>query len=109
MAAALQDQWSTSASLSNCVRWKPPRCSPTSTRGSFQLYTLRWIGANNDPDIFEFVFSSKKIPPNGANRGRYRNPQLDALLDQARSEMDPQKRKQFFGKFRKLWPMICPT
>ena len=21
-------------------------------RGSFQLYTLRWVGANNDPDIF---------------------------------------------------------
>ena len=51
------------------------------SRGSFQLYTLRWVGANNDPDIFEYVFGSKKIPPDGANRGRYRNPALDALLD----------------------------
>ena len=63
---------------------------------------MRWIGANNDPDIFEFVFSSKKIPPNGANRGRYRNPQLDALLDQARSEMDQQKRKQIFWEVQKI-------
>ena len=61
------------------------------SRGSFQLYTLRWVGANNDPDIFEYVFSSKKIPPDGANRGRYRNPALDALLDSARVEMDPGK------------------
>ena len=45
------------------------------TKGNFQLYTLRWVGANNDPDFFEYAFGSHKIPPAGANRGRYRNPQ----------------------------------
>src|SRR3990172_8726536 len=55
-------------------------------RGSFQLYTLRWIGANNDPAIFELVFSSRNMPPAGRNRGHYRNARLDALLDQARVE-----------------------
>jgi peptide/nickel transport system substrate-binding protein len=62
-------------------------------RGSFQVSAQRWVGGNNDPDIFESVFSSKKIPPNGSNRGHYRNPQLDALIDQARLEMDREKRK----------------
>jgi peptide/nickel transport system substrate-binding protein len=62
-------------------------------RGSFQVSAQRWVGGNNDPDIFESVFSSKKIPPNGSNRGHYRNPKLDALLDQARMEMDREKRK----------------
>jgi peptide/nickel transport system substrate-binding protein len=62
-------------------------------RGSFQVSAQRWVGGNNDPDIFESVFSSKKIPPNGSNRGHYRNPQLDALIDQARMEMDREKRK----------------
>jgi peptide/nickel transport system substrate-binding protein len=62
-------------------------------RGSFQVSAQRWVGGNNDPDIFESVFSSRKIPPNGSNRGHYRNPKLDALIDQARMEMDREKRK----------------
>lgn len=72
------------------------------SRGSFQLYTLRWVGANNDPDIFEYVFGSKKIPPEGANRGRYRNPALDTLLDSARVEMDQQKRKVILWQIQKI-------
>ena len=72
------------------------------SRGSFQLYTLRWVGANNDPDIFEYVFGSKKIPPDGANRGRYRNPTLDALFDNARVEMDQEKRKAILWQIQKI-------
>jgi peptide/nickel transport system substrate-binding protein len=72
------------------------------THGSFQLYTLRLIGGNNDPDIFEYVFSSKKMPPNGANRGHYKNPALDALLDQARVEMDREKRKLLLSQIQKI-------
>src|SRR5215469_6471441 len=71
-------------------------------RGSFQISTYRWVGGNNDPDIFELVFSSKKIPPNGSNRGRYRNPQLDALLDEARVEMDREKRKALLWKVQEI-------
>jgi peptide/nickel transport system substrate-binding protein len=71
-------------------------------RGSFQLSTQRWVGGNNDPDIFESVFSSKKFPPSGSNRGRYRNPQLDALLDQARTETDREKRKALLWEIQKI-------
>src|SRR5437879_13812799 len=62
------------------------------TRGNFQLYTLRWVGGNNAPDIFEFVFHSRKIPPDGANRGHYRNPRLHPLVHQARLDGDRQRR-----------------
>ena len=71
-------------------------------RGSFQVSAQRWVGGNNDPDIFESVFSSKKIPPNGSNRGHYRNPRLDALLDQARVEMDREKRKAVLWEIQKI-------
>ena len=71
-------------------------------RGSFQVSAQRWVGGNNDPDIFELVFSSKKIPPNGSNRGRYRNPKLEALLDQARVEMDRDKRKALLWEIQKI-------
>jgi len=39
--------------------------------GNFQVFSLRWIGANNDPDIFNLIFNSKSVPPNGSNRGHY--------------------------------------
>lgn len=72
------------------------------TRGSFQLYTYRWYGGNNDPDIFEYVFSSRRMPPNGANRGHYRNPALDVLLDQERIQMDPEKRRAFLFEIQRI-------
>jgi peptide/nickel transport system substrate-binding protein len=71
-------------------------------RGSFQLYTHRWVGGNNDPDMFEYVFSSKKIPPEGANRGHYRNGALDTLLDQQRVEMDRKKRTKILSEIQKI-------
>jgi ABC-type transport system substrate-binding protein len=72
------------------------------THGSFQLYTFRWVGANSDPDIFEYVFSSKKIPPEGANRGHYRNQALDRLIGEAHVEMDPRKRKVILSQIQKM-------
>jgi peptide/nickel transport system substrate-binding protein len=71
-------------------------------RGSFQLYTYRWVGANNDPDIFDYVFNSRRMPPLGANRGHYRNPALDALLQQEKTEMDRDKRKAILSQIQKM-------
>jgi peptide/nickel transport system substrate-binding protein len=72
------------------------------TRGSFQIYSLRWVGGNNDPDLFESVFSSKKMPPLGSNRGHYRNAELDVLLDRARVEMDQEKRKAILARVQEI-------
>ena len=66
------------------------------TRGNFELYTLRWTGANNDPAIYQYAFDSDRMPPTGANRGHYRNPQLDALLAQAQIEPDISRRRGLF-------------
>jgi peptide/nickel transport system substrate-binding protein len=71
-------------------------------RGSFQLYTLRWLGANNDPDIFDIVFNSKRMPPNGYNRGHYRNPDVDALIEREKVEIDREKRKAIVSQIQKL-------
>jgi ABC-type transport system substrate-binding protein len=102
IGAVLQDEW---RRVGIALELRPLELATLFadiSRGSFQLYTLRWIGANNDPDIFEFVFGSKKFPPSGANRGHYRNPQLDALLDAGRIEMDQEKRKRIFSEVQKL-------
>jgi len=70
------------------------------THGLFQLYSLRWIGGNEDPDIFEYVFHSARFPPNGANRGYFADPRVDALIDQARRELDQNTRKQLYAEIQ---------
>jgi peptide/nickel transport system substrate-binding protein len=59
------------------------------THGAFQTYILKWIGSNEDPDIFRYMYSSASLPPRGANRGHYLNPQIDKLLAQAAAESGP--------------------
>jgi peptide/nickel transport system substrate-binding protein len=72
------------------------------THGAFQMYGLRWIGGNEDPDIFEYAFDSAKFPPNGANRGFYSNPKLDALIDKARTESDLSTRKHLYADVQSI-------
>jgi peptide/nickel transport system substrate-binding protein len=72
------------------------------THGTFQLYGLRWIGGNEDPDIFEYAFHTAKFPPNGANRGYYSNPKVDALIEQARREVDPSVRKPIYAEVQRI-------
>jgi len=72
------------------------------TRGAFQLYSLRWIGGNEDPDIFEYAFQSDKVPPKGANRSYYSNPEVDRLLQRARQELDQKKRKQIYAQVQRI-------
>jgi len=38
----------------------------------------------------------------GGNRGHYRNPEVDVLLDQARVEGDREKRRELFSKVQKI-------
>jgi peptide/nickel transport system substrate-binding protein len=72
------------------------------TRGAYQLHSLRWVGGNEDPDIFEYVFHSARITPRGANRTFYSNPRADALIDQARSELDQTKRKALYAELQQI-------
>jgi peptide/nickel transport system substrate-binding protein len=63
------------------------------TRGAFQMYSLRWVGGNEQPDIFGYAFSTARFSPKGANRGHYSNPKLDALLDDAAIIPDQARRR----------------
>jgi peptide/nickel transport system substrate-binding protein len=79
------------------------------TSGAYQLYSLRWIGGNEDPDIFEYVFDSGKFPPNGANRSFYVNRQLDALIKQGRSETDLVQRKAAYDQIQTILATELPS
>ena len=47
--------------------------------GNFQLYGLTWVGIKT-PEIYAKAFGSQNFPPNGFNRGRYAEAELDILL-----------------------------
>jgi len=79
------------------------------TKGAFQIHSLRWIGGNEDPDIFEYAFHSSKFTPNGANRTFYANPRVDQLIDQARSELDQGKRKALYGEIQRILAEDLPS
>jgi ABC-type transport system substrate-binding protein len=78
------------------------------TSGAYQMYSLRWIGSNEDPDIFEYAFHSDKFPPHGANRSYYVNPQIDALIDQGRAETDLARRKPIYAEIQSLLATDLP-
>lgn len=79
------------------------------THGSFGLYALRWIGGNEDPDIFRYAFASSSFPPRGANRGAYSNAEVDRLLQSASIETDQARRKLAYARVQELIARDLPT
>lgn len=102
LADALAEEWSRVGVMLDVRSMEYATFYSDVTHGSFQVYSQRWVGGNNDPDIFQYVFSSKKMPPDGANRGRYRNPQLDTLLDEQAVEMDREERRALLSHIQKI-------
>jgi peptide/nickel transport system substrate-binding protein len=75
--------------------------------GNFQLYALTWVGVT-DPDIFHYVLHSQSIPPAGANRGRYVNLYLDALLDQGRRATALEQRRAAYSEAQAITASELP-
>jgi peptide/nickel transport system substrate-binding protein len=81
---------------------EPATFSADIEKGNFQAYSRRWIGGNNDPDIFDLIFHSKRMPPEGANRGFYVNPRVDELIRIGQIETDLEKRKAVYQEIQKI-------
>ncbi len=64
------------------------------TRGDFQTYLVGWSG-RTDPDGNIYTFSRTG---GGQNDGRYSNPEVDRLLDAARTELDVAKRRDLYAQ-----------
>ncbi len=79
------------------------------TRGAFQMYSLRWIGGNEQPDIFSYAFSTARFSPKGANRGHYSNSELDALLDDAAQSTDLTKRREDYARAQEILARDLPA
>jgi peptide/nickel transport system substrate-binding protein len=72
------------------------------TKGAYQIHSLRWIGGNQDPDIFENLFDTASFAPKRANRTFYSNPRVDELIREGRSTIDQQKRKTIYDQIQQI-------
>ena len=79
------------------------------TKGAFSMYALRWVGGNESPDIFHWAYSSETQPPHGANRGRYVNPEVDRLLNDATLKTDERARREDYVEVQKILANDLPT
>lgn len=57
-----------------------------------QIYLLGWYGVI-DPDGYRFFHSGMTPPDGGANRMYYENPEVDALIEKARTTVDIEERE----------------
>jgi peptide/nickel transport system substrate-binding protein len=79
------------------------------THGAFQMYLLRWIGSNEDPDIFHYAYATSMMPPKGANRGHYENARVDALLAAAGAETDEGARRREYVEVQQILAEELPS
>lgn len=74
-------------------------------RGAYQLASMQ-SAELNEPDYYFFYFHSSRIPdaanPDGGNRWRYRNPEVDRLTELGRRELDVAKRKAIYADVQRL-------
>jgi peptide/nickel transport system substrate-binding protein len=69
--------------------------------GRFQMYSLSWVGLKM-PDIFRNVFHSESVPPAGANRGRFYDVNVDALINQAANLEDLKEQAKMYVQLQEL-------
>jgi peptide/nickel transport system substrate-binding protein len=78
-------------------------------KGAFEMYMLRWIGSNDDPDIFHYAYASSMAPPKGANRGHFSSERLDALLQTAAGQTDEAARRQEYIEVQQILADELPS
>jgi peptide/nickel transport system substrate-binding protein len=79
------------------------------TRGAFQIYSLRWVGGNEQPDIFGYNFLSSNFSPKGANRAHYSNARLDAVLNDANENADTAIRRKDYIEAQQILASDLPA
>jgi peptide/nickel transport system substrate-binding protein len=79
------------------------------TRGAFQMYSLRWVGGNEQPDIFGYTFLTSNFSPKGANRAHYSNARLDALLTDANQNSDQAIRRKEYMEAQQILASDLPA
>lgn len=68
--------------------------------GNYEAAYLSW-DLDPDPDPFS-LFHSTQLPPRGQNFVFYRNGQADRIIEEARTSLDPARRKELYWQLHQL-------
>jgi ABC-type transport system substrate-binding protein len=74
------------------------------TKGQFQLTTGRWVGGNQDPVYLNDLFHTGSF----RNRGRYSNPELDKILEEAVAASDRAQARELFVRAQEITSRELP-
>ena len=102
LGAALQDEWKKVGVALEVRPLETATFFSDLAKGNFQLSYAIWVGANTDPDIFGYVFSTRRFPPEGANRGHFRNARVDELTALIQTESDREKRRALCAEVQQI-------
>jgi peptide/nickel transport system substrate-binding protein len=74
-------------------------------KGNYQIATMQ-SPEITEPDFHHWFFHSTNWPtpknPDGSNRWRYKNPEMDRLVEAGRTELDIAKRKQIYAEAQRI-------
>jgi peptide/nickel transport system substrate-binding protein len=69
--------------------------------GDFEAASLAWSAVDPNPDPY-FYWHSTQCSPKGLNNACYASPEADRLMEAARLETDPGRRKEVLGRLHRL-------
>ena len=80
-------------------------------RGNFEMVTMKWASVI-EPDLMRHVYHSRNVPTEenhwgGLNRAALKDPELDALLDEA-SRVEPSERKALYARALERLDVLLP-
>src|SRR6266446_207571 len=81
-------------------------------RGQFQMTYGQWVGGNQDPIFYRDLFATSEIPSEtraARNRSRYKNPELDKILDEAANTYDHAKAAPLYAKAQEIVSRDVPV
>lgn len=81
-------------------------------RGQFQMTYGQWVGGNQDPIFYHDLFATSEIPTEtraARNRGRYSNPELDKILDDAANTYDHAKAAPLYARAQDIVSRDVPV
>jgi peptide/nickel transport system substrate-binding protein len=80
-------------------------------RGEFQISYGQWVGGNQDPIFYKDLFASSEIPSEtraSRNRSRYKNSEVDTLLEEAVNTFDRERAKTLYARIQEIVSRDAP-
>ena len=71
-------------------------------RGDHEMFLLGWGTVTRDPDYGIYELVSTATMGSAGNRSFYSNPTVDKLLEEGRTELDPEKRKVIYKEIQEI-------